>query len=320
MAKHQNKLQKIESNQSRPLEKGQGIITDLIAILNRKTLWYEFFPDNHSTERFQASKDKRVANYSNAVERMLQQHCQMEVDRNIIYSYKFNLNKDMSPQAEADNIWRHFQKFNIRHHNKIVSVTQSPTDKTPFISDTMEYNETLPPMKPEYKPKIMFTHAGHLDHMSLRRQYEQAQTRLTYAAWLRSIQIPDLMKSHNIRRTNLAAFNTIPEGPMTTFFIQEWEMFYAQIQKTFNTWFFHQGWSLQLPTHFYQEKNEHVRYQIPNLEEEWPSQSDFQPENMQPKETAKYITRNEGPPTDNNTGKVQRALKYKTSQLNSLKL
>jgi hypothetical protein len=127
----------------------------------------------------------------------------------------------MSPQAEADNIWRHFQKFNIRHHNKIVYVTQSPADKTPFISDNMEYNETLPPMKPEYKQKIMFTHAGHLDHMSLQRQYEQAQTRLTYAAWLRSILIPDLMKCHNIRLANPVAFNTIPEGPITTFSIQE---------------------------------------------------------------------------------------------------
>jgi hypothetical protein len=56
VTKHQDELQKLESQQPRPLEKGQGIITDSIAILNRKTLWYEFFPDNHSTERFQASK------------------------------------------------------------------------------------------------------------------------------------------------------------------------------------------------------------------------------------------------------------------------
>jgi hypothetical protein len=165
--KHQSEIQKMENEQPRPLEKGQGIITDSIAILNQKTLWYEFFPDNYSTERFQASKDRRVANFYHAVERTLQQHCQMEVDRNIIYSYKFNLNKDMSPQAEADNIWRHFQKFNIRQHNKIVYVTQSPADKTLFISATMEYNETLPPMKPKFIPKIMFTHPGHLDHMSL---------------------------------------------------------------------------------------------------------------------------------------------------------
>jgi hypothetical protein len=46
------------------------------------------------------------------------------------------------------------------------------------------------------------------------------------------------------------------------------------------------------------------------LEEEWPTQSDFQPENTQPKETAKYVTRNEGLPPEDNTGKVQRALKY----------
>ncbi len=62
--------------------------------------------------------------------------------------------------------------------------------------------------------------------------------------------------------------------------------------------------------HTYQEQNEHIQYQIPNQEEEWPSQADFQLENTQPKETAKYITRNEGLPTENNTGKVQRALKY----------
>ncbi len=206
----------------------------------------------------------------------------MEVDRNIIYSYTFNLNSDMAPQAKADNIWRHFQKFHIRHHNKIVYVTQAPADKTPFILATMEYNEPLPPMKPEYNPKIMFTHAGHLDHMSLRRQYEQAQTRLTYAAWLKSIRIPDLMKKHNIKLVNPAAFNTIPEGPIRIFFIQEWEMFYSQIQRTFDTWFLGQGWTLQLPTQFYQERNEQVRYQIPNLDDEWPSQADFQPENGQP--------------------------------------
>jgi hypothetical protein len=58
MIKHQSEIQKMENEQPRPLEKGQGIITDSIAILNRKTLWYEFFPDNHSTERFQASKDR----------------------------------------------------------------------------------------------------------------------------------------------------------------------------------------------------------------------------------------------------------------------
>jgi hypothetical protein len=101
------------------------------------------------------------------------------------------------------------------------------------------------------------------------------------------------MKRHNIQLMNLAALNTITEGPMTTFFIQECEMFYAQIQKTFDTWFFDQGWSLQLPTHFYQERNEHVQYQIPNLDEEWPSQADFQLDITQPKEIAKYVTRNE---------------------------
>ncbi len=108
-----------------------------------------------------------MANYYQATERALHQHCQMEVNRNIIYSYKFNLGTDMSPQAEADNIWRHFQKFNIQHHNKIVYVTQSPADKTQFISATIEYNKTLPPTELEYRPKIMFTHAGHLNHMSL---------------------------------------------------------------------------------------------------------------------------------------------------------
>jgi hypothetical protein len=87
-------------------------------------------------------------------------------------------------------------------------------------------------------------------------------------------------------------------------------MFHAQIQRRFDTWFFDQGWSLQQPTHFYQEGNEHVRYQIPNLEEEWPRQSDFQPENTQPKETTKYVTRNEGSLTEDNAGRVQRALKY----------
>jgi hypothetical protein len=88
------------------------------------------------------------------------------------------------------------------------------------------------------------------------------------------------------------------------------KMFHSQIQRTFDTWFFDQGWSLQLPTHFYQERNEHVRYQIPNLEDEWPRQSDFQQENTQPKETTKYVTRTKGPLTDDNTGKVQRAFKY----------
>ncbi len=74
----------------------------------------------------------------------------MDDDRNIIYySYEFNLGKDMSPQAEADKIWWHFQKFNIRHHNKIVYFTQSRADKTQFILVTIEYKETLPPMKPE---------------------------------------------------------------------------------------------------------------------------------------------------------------------------
>ncbi len=127
----------------------------------------------------------------------------------------------------------------------------------------MQYNEPLPPMKPGYNPKIMFTHAGQLDHMSLRRQYEQTQTRLTYSAWLKSIRIPDLMKKHNVELANPAAFNTIPEGPTRIFFIQEWETFYAQIQRTFDTWFLDQGWTLQLPKQPYQERNEQVRYQIP---------------------------------------------------------
>jgi hypothetical protein len=56
--KHHQELQKSSNDLPCPLEKGQGIFTNLIAILNRKTLWYEFFPDNHSTERFQASKDR----------------------------------------------------------------------------------------------------------------------------------------------------------------------------------------------------------------------------------------------------------------------
>jgi hypothetical protein len=38
VTKHQNELQKMENNQPHPLEKGQGIITDSIAILNRKTV------------------------------------------------------------------------------------------------------------------------------------------------------------------------------------------------------------------------------------------------------------------------------------------
>jgi hypothetical protein len=134
-----------------------------------------------------------------------------------------------------------------------------------------------------------------------------------------SIRIPDLMKRHNIKLANPAAFNTILEGPIRTFFIQEWEMFYAQIQRTFDTWFLDQGWSLQLPTQFYQERNEQVRYQIPNLDDDWPSQADFQPETVQPKETAKYVTRNEGPLKEDKTGKIQRALKYLQSQQNSHK-
>jgi hypothetical protein len=85
----------------------------------------------------------------------------------------------------------------------------------------MEYNEILPPMKQEYKQKIMLTHTSHLDHMSLIGQYEKAQTRLTYPAWLKSIRILDLMTRHNIELQDLAAFNTIPKGPITTFFIQE---------------------------------------------------------------------------------------------------
>jgi hypothetical protein len=54
---HNQELQKSSNDLPHPLEKGQGIITDSIDILNRKILWYKFFPDNHSTERFQASKD-----------------------------------------------------------------------------------------------------------------------------------------------------------------------------------------------------------------------------------------------------------------------
>jgi hypothetical protein len=146
--------------------------------------------------------------------------------------------------------------------------------------------------------------------MSLRRQYEQAQTRLTYSAWLKSIRIPDLMKKHNVVLANPAAFNTIPEGPIRIFFIQEWETFHAQIQRTFDTWFLDQGWTLQLPKQHYQERNEQVRYQIPNLNDDWPSQADFQPGTEQPKETAKYVTRNEGPLKEDKSGKIQRALKY----------
>ncbi len=67
-------------------------------------------------------------------------------------------------------------------------------------------------------------------------------------------------------------------------------MFYAQIQRTFDTWFLDQGWTLQLPRQPYQERNEQVRYQIPNLDDDWPSQADFQPGTEQPKETAKYVT------------------------------
>jgi hypothetical protein len=112
----------------------------------------------------------------------------------------------------------------------------------------MEYNETLPLMKLEYKQEIMFTHAGQLNHMSLQRQYEKAQTRHTYPTWLKSIQNPNLMARHNLDLKDLAEFNMIHKGPITTFFNLEWETFYEQIKRTFDTWFFDQGWNLQLPT------------------------------------------------------------------------
>ncbi len=47
-------------------------------------------------------------------------------------------------------------------------MTQSLKDKTPFISGTIENSKTLPPMKPEYKPLIMFLHPGHLDNIYFR--------------------------------------------------------------------------------------------------------------------------------------------------------
>jgi len=88
----------------------------------------------------------------------------------------------------------------------------------------------------------MLTHAGHLNHMSLQRQYKKAQTRLTYPTWLKSIWIPDLMAKHNFGLQDPAAFNTIPKGHITTFFIQEWETFYKKLERTLDTW------SLHLPT------------------------------------------------------------------------
>jgi hypothetical protein len=127
---------------------------------------------------------------------------------------------------------------------------------------------------------------------------------------LKSIQILDLMRKHNLMLQDLTAFNTIPQGSITTFFLQEWETFYEQIEKTFDTWFLNQGWSLQLPKTIYQGWNKEIRYKIPNLRKDWPSQTDLQSELPQQKDTVKYVTRNEGPNLDNDTKKVQRALQY----------
>ncbi len=70
------------------------------------------------------------------------------------------------------------------------------------------------------------------------------------------------------------AFNTIPKAPLTTFFIQEWEKFYKQIERTFDPWFFDQGLSLHIPIHTFQEQNEEVRYKKPNLHETWPTEKE----------------------------------------------
>ncbi len=56
--KHHQEFQNSSNELPCPCEKGQGVIINSITFLNCKTLWYKFFPDNYSTERFQASKDQ----------------------------------------------------------------------------------------------------------------------------------------------------------------------------------------------------------------------------------------------------------------------
>ena len=101
----------------------------------------------------------------------------------------------MPPHILAKQVWNHFFwifGFNISPSNDTITCVDTP--KECIDSELNLYIGPIPDCKPYYKPKIQITFAGKIDAFSLRRQYEQSQSQLTYATWLQSAKIPEILE------------------------------------------------------------------------------------------------------------------------------
>ena len=153
-------------------------------------------------------------------------------------------------------------------------------------SELEMYTGPIPDCKLEYKPKIQINFAGNIDAFSLWRQYERSQSWFTYATWLQSAKIPEILEKNQLQMGLPALFSIITSEKLKIFYIQNGKT--ASI-KSNGLLFKHHGYCIPWPKTDPIDNQEINRYRLPTWPTPWPKESDFQKTN-QVKDTVKYVS------------------------------
>ena len=124
----------------------------------------------------------------------------------------------------------------------------------------------MPECKPQYHLKIQLTFGGHVDALSLRREFERSQMHLIYQAWLQSARLQEILEQNQLQMDLPATFSLITNEKLKVFYIQKWLDCYDQIKWTFDHWFSKYGHKIPWPKADPPDRNEMSRYALPT----WP--------------------------------------------------
>ena len=252
--------------------------------------------------------ESRVANWYSATEKAAQQ-CKLEIPKLVLYSIKFHPELETPTHILTKQVWTHFESYGFNISPTSDTITCVDTPKENIDSKLDMYTGPIPDCKPEYRPKIQINFAGNIDAFSLRRQYERSQSRLTFATWLQSAKIPEIMEKNQIQMGLPTLFSMITNEKLKTFYIQKWEDSFDQIKWTFDHWFEHHGYKIPWPKTDPIDKQELDRYRLPTWPTPWPKESDFQ--QTQVKDKVKYVSPNMTRPDKPTTSSsMEKALAY----------
>ena len=286
-------------------------------LMKRQEHWEHQFNYEFNKEVTDAVLESRIANWYSATEKAAYQ-CKLEIPKSVLYSISFHPELETPPHILAKQVWNYLEThgFNISPTSEVITCVDTP--KEHIDSELDMYTGPIPDCKPEYRPKIQINFAGQIDAFSLRRQYERSESKLTYATWLQSAKIPEILKNNQLQMGLPVLLSMITNEKLKIFYIQKWEDSFDQIKWTFDHWFDHHGYSIPWPKTDPIDKQELQRYRLPTWPTPWPKESDFQT-TPQVKDTVKFVSPNMTLPDEPNTpSSMEAALAYLRSHGDSI--